>query len=64
MLPVVGDGINEPDKVALMGNFNITHASPNEAWVTVGEWMPRNGYKGDVLLARIKWAKPNKLPLW
>ncbi len=64
VLPIVGDGVNEPDKVALMGNFNITHASPDEAWVTVGEWMPRDGYKGDVLLARIKWAKPNKLPLW
>ncbi|QDT33046.1 sialidase family protein [Thalassoglobus polymorphus] len=64
VLPIVGDGVNEPDKVALMGNFNITHASPHESWVTVGEWMPRDGYKGDVLLARIKWAKPNKLPLW
>ncbi len=64
VLPVVGDGVNDPNKVALMGNFNVTHASPDEAWVTVGEWMPRNGYKGDVLLARIKWAKPNKLPLW
>ncbi|WP_417847226.1 sialidase family protein [Thalassoglobus sp.] len=64
VLPIVGDGVNDPDKVALMGNFNITHASPDEAWVTVGEWMPRDGYKGDVLLARIKWAKPNKLPLW
>ena len=38
---MVGDGVNDPDKVALMGNFNVTNASPRESWVTVGEWMPR-----------------------
>lgn len=64
VLPLVGDGVNDPDKVALMGNFHVTNASPEESWVTVGEWMPRNGYKGDVLLARIRWAVPNELPLW
>ncbi|APZ94155.1 sialidase family protein [Fuerstiella marisgermanici] len=64
VLPVVGDGVNDPDKVALMGNFNVTNVSPEESWVTVGEWMPRNGYKGDVLLARIRWSRANKLPLW
>ena len=64
VLPLVGDGVNDPDKVALMGNFNVTSAGPNESWVTVGEWMPRNGYKGDVLLARIRWSKRNRLPLW
>lgn len=64
VLPLVGDGVNAPNQVALMGNFNITNASPYESWVTVGEWMPRNGYRGDVLLARIRWSKPNRLPLW
>lgn len=64
VLPLVGDGVNEPNEVALMGNFNVTHASPDEAWVTVGEWMPRSGYRGDVLLARIQWSRPNRLPLW
>ena len=64
VLPLVGDGVNAPNEVALMGNFNVTHASPDEAWVTVGEWMPRDGYRGDVLLARIKWSRPNRLPLW
>ena len=64
VLPLVGDGVHEPNKVALMGNFNVTNASPEESWVTVGEWMPRDGYRGDVLLARIHWAKPNRLPLW
>lgn len=64
VLPLVGDGVDDPDKVALMGNFNITHAGPEESWVTVGEFIPRHGYRGDVLLARIRWSKPNQLPLW
>ena len=64
VLPLVGDGINNPDKVALMGNFNVTNVSPEESWITVGEWMPRAGYRGNVLLARIDWSKPNRVPLW
>ncbi|MCC7333637.1 MAG: exo-alpha-sialidase [Pirellulaceae bacterium] len=64
VLPLVGDGIDAPNQVALMGNFHVTHASPEESWVTVGEWMPRDGYRGDVLLARIRWSKPNRTPLW
>ncbi len=64
VLPLVGDGVNGADQVALMGNFNVTNVSPHESWVTVGEWMPRAGYRGDVLLARIRWARPNLLPLW
>lgn len=64
VLPLVGDGVDDPNHVALMGNFNITNVSPDESWVTVGEWLPRDGYRGDVLLARIRWAKPNQLPLW
>ena len=64
VLPLVGDGVNDPNNVALMGNFDVTNVSADESWVTVGEWMPKNGYKGDVLLARIRWSKPNRLPLW
>ena len=64
VLPLMGDGVDDPDNVALMGNFNVTHAGPDESWVTVGEWMPRAGYRGDVLLARIRWSRPNRLPLW
>jgi hypothetical protein len=64
VLPLVGDGVLDPDQVALMGNFNVVNASANESWITVGEWMPRHGYRGDVLLARIRWSIPNRLPLW
>jgi hypothetical protein len=29
--------------------------------VTVGEWQPRNGIAGDLLLARVRWSAPNRL---
>ncbi|MEM8671932.1 MAG: sialidase family protein [Planctomycetota bacterium] len=63
-LPLIGDGIRNPDSVALMGNFDVTNVSPWESIITVGEWLPRNGYRGDILVGRIRWATPNKLPLW
>lgn len=61
VLPMMGDGVAEPESVALMGNFNVTNASPMESWVTVGEWMPKRNAKGNVLLARIGWTRPNGL---
>ncbi|NNE00264.1 MAG: exo-alpha-sialidase, partial [Pirellulaceae bacterium] len=60
VLPMVGDGVAEADEVALMGNFHVTNVSPSESWVTVGEWLPRRNATGDLLLARIRWAKPNR----
>ena len=61
VLPMRGDGVNAPDDFALMGNFNITNVTPEESWVTVGEWMPRRKARGDMLMARIRWARPNRL---
>ncbi len=61
VLPLVGDGVDTPDQVALMGNFHVTNVSSDESIVTVGEWLPRRGAKGDLLLSRIRWAKPNRL---
>jgi hypothetical protein len=61
VLPLVGDGVNDPDRVALMGNFHPVNISPAESWVTVGEWQPRNRIRGDLLLSRIRWAAPNRL---
>ena len=54
VLPLIGDGVNDPDHVARMGNFHVTNASPSESWVTVGECLPKEDWKGDVLLARIR----------
>jgi hypothetical protein len=59
VLPLVGDGVNRPDEVAMMGNFHVTNASPEESWVTVGEWMPKRNAKGDLLLSRIRWTRAN-----
>ena len=61
VLPLVGDGVKDPDRVAIMGNFHTTNVSPDESWVTVGEWQPKNGIKGDMLVARIRWSRPNAL---
>ncbi|MEO6244642.1 MAG: sialidase family protein [Opitutaceae bacterium] len=61
VLPLVGDGVNDPNRVALMGNFHTLNVTPDESWVTVGEWQPKNGIHGDLLLARIRWAQPNRL---
>lgn len=61
VLPLVGDGVKDADRVAIMGNFHPVNASPGESWVTVGEWQPKNGIKGDLLLARIRWNQPNRL---
>jgi hypothetical protein len=53
VLPLRGDGMAPGDVVARMGNFHTTLVSPKESWVTVGEGMPNNGWRGDTLLARI-----------
>ncbi len=57
VLPLVGDGVNSPDDVALMGNFHVIDVSAEESWITVGEWMPRRGARGDALLARVRWRE-------
>ena len=60
VLPLVGDGVNAPDDVAYSGNFHPVNVTADEAWVTDGEILPKRGWKGDLLLARIRWAKPNR----
>jgi hypothetical protein len=55
VLPMIGNGIEAPDEVALMGNFHVTTVSDQESWITVGEWLPRRDARGDLLLARVHW---------
>lgn len=55
VLPLMGDGVKNPDEVALSGNFHTLTVSDREAWVTDGEMLPKRGYRGDLLLARIRW---------
>jgi hypothetical protein len=61
VFPLIGDGVNDPDHVARMGNFHVVNTSRNESWVTVGETLPHENWKGNTLLARIFWKKANKL---
>ncbi len=59
--PLIGDGVNDPHHVPLMGNFHVTNASPTESWVTVGSWIPRQNAQGTTHLGRIHWARANRL---
>lgn len=61
VLPLVGDGVNAPDDVAYSGNFHPVNVTANESWITDGEMLPKRGYKGDLLLSRIRWTKPNDI---
>lgn len=61
-----------PERGARLGNFGVTHVSPEETWVTVSEWMQtwgpdhimkvgnKYGSDGSVFVARIHWARPNQ----
>jgi hypothetical protein len=54
-------GSATPKHVAVMGNFHTVATAPGESWVTVSEEFPGNGWRGDTLLARIRWGRPNRL---
>jgi hypothetical protein len=59
LIPMTGDGVNEPKNVPLMGNFHVTHVTPDETWVTDGEAFVANHWHGNLNLARIRWSVPN-----
>ena len=61
VLPLIGDGVNAADEVPLMGNFQTINITPDESWVTDGEMLPKHGFKGDLVLGKIRWSRPNKL---
>lgn len=61
VLPLVGDGVKAPNDVAYSGNFHPVNVTPDESWVTDGEMLPKHGYRGDLLLGRIRWSVPNQL---
>ena len=59
VLPLIGDGADDARHVARMGNFHTVAATSAESWVTVGECLPDDNWRGNVLLARIHWSRPN-----
>jgi hypothetical protein len=60
VFPLIGDGISDPANVAHYGNFHVTNINSKETWITCGEVIPAN-FRGDMLLARVKWGVPNRL---
>ena len=52
--------MNNAKHVARMGNFHTTNVTPNQSWVTVGETLPEDGWKGDTLLGKIEWREKNE----
>jgi len=60
VFPMSGDGVADPDSVAQVGNFHTTAVTPGFSIVTVGETMHKKGYRGDTLLARLYWRRPNR----
>ncbi len=61
LIPMKGDGINEPEQVSRMGNFHVVAASADRSLVTVAETIPSRGWIGDTLQATIRWKTPNRL---
>ena len=62
VLPLVGDGVREPKRVPLLGNFGVCAASPAESWITDGSWCREAGNTGAVHVARVRWSSPNASP--
>lgn len=59
IFPLIGDGIGDPTNVAHYGNFHVNNVNANESWISAGEVIPSN-FRGDLLLARIRWSRPNR----
>jgi hypothetical protein len=61
VFPLIGDGVHHAEHVARMGNFHTVNASQKESWITVGETLPNDGWKGNTLLGRVRWSRNNEL---
>lgn len=59
-LPMSGDGVRAPETVAHLGNFHTNAASRDVSLITVGETLPKQGFRGDTLIARVHWSRPNR----
>ncbi|MBM4073207.1 MAG: exo-alpha-sialidase [Planctomycetes bacterium] len=55
-----------PERGATLGNFGAAAITPHESWVTASEGIwdsaaRKRGARGATFLARVRWAKPNKM---
>jgi hypothetical protein len=62
VIPLKGDGLKQPDDVPNGGNFHTNYLNEHESWITDGQVLPKRGFQGDLLLARVRWSQPNRLP--
>jgi hypothetical protein len=60
VFPLSADGVNAPKEVAHLGNFHTNPVTPEFSMVTVGEALPAMAYRGNTLLARVYWTRPNR----
>lgn len=61
IFPQRGDGGEKGYDAWLSGNFQCAMLDGAESIVTDGQTNPGRGYTGDVLLARIRWRRRNRL---
>lgn len=55
-----------PERGATLGNFGAAAITPDESWVTDSEGIwdaaaRKRGAKGATFLARVRWARPNRM---
>lgn len=60
-MPMEGDP-DQPKTVPHLGNFHTMIASDRESWITVGAFDLAT-WRGNLQMARIVWARPNRLAL-
>jgi hypothetical protein len=61
LLPLIGEPEKDPKQVRLTDNFHPLTLNAQESWITVGENTLSMGRPGDVLIARVRWSRPNRL---
>jgi hypothetical protein len=60
-IPMEGDGVRDGKGVEHLGNFHTNPVSREESLISVGTMIAARGYAGVVRMARVKWARPNRL---
>jgi len=60
-IPLEGDGVRDGQGVEHLGNFHTNPVSRNESIISVGTMITARAYAGVVRMARVKWARPNRL---
>lgn len=60
-IPLEGDGVHDGKGVEHLGNFHTNPVNREESLISVGTMITARAYAGVVRMARVKWARPNRL---